>query len=394
MTYKFVDISSLFERFAIDAFDIVSGMKEAEKEYTGFFGDSPREIYAKVVQNKVETKVFVRCVDRHEYGFSDKEYQKSYTYYRYFLPLDALKELEKDFVSFEEKDRIENFLYKFGKFSDFDDFEFFHMGTLTSGDNKGLIGITDYGDEVRGKFFRPLRKGEGLTIKGIKVPVPDLNINPIPDISDKDVEEAQKNFEKEVEKYKKDGRVKQFDEGTMNRLFNVRTSKELREKIKKDVESRTNSLQEKKTTLPKVPDFLKQPAVPNVERQYSVYKDKLYRYSGDFKYDDQIEEILEEIDFELIAKMARIKYRDLESPKANYEEGELALILKNDAEELLRELVKDNCGRVSCGLFTAYNDGGVLSLEFTPEGWEASTEPLCFEEDALDLNTLKFTNID
>jgi len=351
MTYKFVDIASLFERFAIDAFDIVSGMKEAEKEYKGFFGDSPREIYAKVVQNKVETKVFVRVVDRHEYGFAT---DTLCTMYRYFLPLDALKELEKDFVSFEEKDRIENFLYKFGKFSDFDDFEFFHMGTLTSGDNKGLIGITDYGDEVRGKFFRPLRKGECLTIKGIKVPVPSLNINPIPSLPKDAVDKAIENFDKEVEKSEKSERM---------------------EKIHDRIRDRSNAFYG---------------MTGKQDAQYSVYNDKLYKYTGDFKYNDQIKEILEEIDWDVIAQMARIKYRSLESPKANYPEESLISMFKEDVERMFRELIEFNSGRVSCGLFTVYNDGGVLSLEFTPEGWEGNPDDENYVTEETELDKIKF----
>ena len=357
MTYKFVDISSLFERFAIDAFDIVSGMKEAEKAYTGYFGDSPREIYAKVVQNKVETKAFVRAIDRHEYGFAQDVRS---TMYRYFLSLDTLKELEKDFVSFEEKDKIENFLYKFGKFSDFDDFEFFHLGTLTSGDDKGLIGITDDGLEVRGKFFRPLRKGEGLTIKGIKVPVPSLNINPIPSLPKDAVDKAIENFDKEVEKSEKSER--------MDKIM---------DKIQKNIRDRSNS-------------FYGTVAIPpQHDVQYSVYKDKLYKYTGDFKYNDQIKEIMEEFDWNTVATMARIKYRSLESPKANYPDESLISMFKEDVERMLRELIELNCGRVSCGLFSVFNDGGCLSLEFTPEGWAGSD---CgeFKTEEIELNKIKF----
>jgi hypothetical protein len=276
--------------------------------------------------------------------------------YRYFLPLDALNGLEKEYLSFEEKDKISNFLYKIGKFSDFEDFEFFHVGTLTDGDNHGLIGITDYGDEVRGKFFRPLRKGEGLTIKGIKVPVPDLNINPIPSLPKDAVDKAIENFDKEIEKSEKSERM---------------------EKIQKNIRDRSNSL-------------YGAIAVPPLEDvQYSVYKDKLYKYTGDFKYNDQIKEIMEEFDWNTVATMARIKYRVLESPKANYPDESLISMFKEDVERMLRELIELNCGRISCGLFTVYNDGGCLSLEFTPEGWEGSDGGE-FKTEETELDKIKF----
>lgn len=351
MAYKFVDISSLFERFSINAFDIVSGQKEAEKEYTGYFGDSPREIYVKVVQNKVETKTFVRDIDIHEYGFATDVRS---TLYRYFLPLDALKVLEKDYVSFEEKDKIGNFLFKFGKFSDFEDFEYFHMGTLISGDDNGLIGITDNGEDVRGKFFRPLRDGEGLTIKGIKVPVPALNITPIPPLPREDVDKAIDNFNKEVENSEKSDRMD-----------------EIHDRIRK----RSNA-------------FYGMTGKQDV--QYSVYKDKLYKYTGVFNYESQIKEIMEEFDWTTVAQMARIKYRSLGSNKANYPEESLISMFKEEVERMLRELLELNCGRVSCGLFTVYNDGGVLSLEFTPEGWEGSTEEENIVSEEIDLADIKF----
>jgi hypothetical protein len=355
MTYKFVDIASLFERFAVDAFDIVSGMKEAEKEYKGFFGDSPREIYAKVVQNKVETKVFVRVVDRHEYGFAT---DTLCTMYRYFLPLDALNELKKDYVSLddleENKSALDNFLYKFGRFSNQEDFSSSKVGTLVGSNENSLIGISDEGEKVYGIFFRPLRKDEGLTIKGIKVPVPDLNINPIPSLPKDAVDKAIENFDKEVEKSEKSDRM---------------------EKIHDRIRRRSNA-------------FYGMTGKQDV--QYSVYKDKLYKYIGDFKYEDQIKEIMEEFDWCTVAQMARIKYRSLESPKANYPDESLISMFKEDAERMLRELIELNCNRVACGLFTVYNDGGVLSLEFTPEGWEGSSDEEDSEAEEIELNRIKF----
>ena len=364
MTYKFVDISSLFERFAIDAFDIISGQRKIEEKYTGFFGDSPREIYAKVVQNKVETKIFVRCIDTHNYGFSDKEFQKSYDYYRYFLPLDALKELEKDYVSLDDlevnKNAIDNFLWKLGKFSNQEDFSSSKIGTLVGSNENSLVGISDDGENIYGIFFRPLREGEGLTIKGIKVPVPDLNITPIPPLPREEVNKAIDNFDKEVEDYRD--------------AVSVNQGKFL-DKIEKDLREGSENLLALHANPPEV--------------QYSVYKDKLYKYTGDFKYDDQINEIMEEFDWRIVVPMARIKYRDLESPKAKYPEDDLISMLKDDAEKVLIDLVQANCGRVSCGLFTAHNDGGCLSLDFTPESWEGSDNSDCRTE-SVELSKIEF----
>ncbi len=321
MTCRFDDINNLFNKFAIDAFDIVSGAKEVEKEYKGFFGDSVREIYTKVVWNDIYTKFFVHDADRHEYGFADDvHYDKVF---RFFLPLDALDELEKDYVSFEDlkndKNALDNFLWKLGKFSNQEDFSSSNVGTLAGSNERSLVGINDNGENIYGNFFKPLREDEGFVIKGVKVPVSALNITPIPPFPREEVDKAIDNFDKEVKNYKKSKRID------------------------------------------KIQDV-----------QYSVYKNKLYKYTGDFKYKDQIEEIMEELDWNLIAKMARIKYIDLESPKGNYLEENLILILKGDAKAILEELVENNCGRVSCGLFTAHNDGGCLSLDFTPEGWEGS----------------------
>ena len=358
MTYKFVDISSLFERFAIDAFDIISGQRKIEEKYTGFFGDSPREIYAKVVQNKVETKIFVRCIDTHNYGFSDKEFQKSYDYYRYFLPLDALKELEKDYVSLDDlevnENAIDNFLWKLGKFSNQEDFLSSKIGTLVGSNENSLVGISDDGENIYGIFFRPLREGEGLTIKGIKVPVPALNITPIPPLPREDVDKAIDNFNKEVEKSEKSKRM---------------------DKIQKNIRDRSNA-------------FYGMTGKQDV--QYSVYKDKLYKYTGDFKYNDQIKEIMEEFDWNTVAVMARIKYRTLESPKANYPDESLISMFKEDVERMLRELIELNCGRVSCGLFTVFNDGGCLSLEFTPEGWEGNPDDENYVTEEIELDKIEF----
>lgn len=361
MTYKFVDISSLFERFAIDAFDIISGQRKVEeKGYTGYFGDSPREIYVKVVQNKIETKRFVRCIDTHEYGFSevlDKGYQETYTYYRYFLPLDTLNELEKDYVSLddleENKNALDNFLWKLGKFSNQEDFSSSTIGTLVGSNENSLVGISDNGENIYGIFFRPLREGEGLTIKGIKVPVPSLNITPIPPLPREDVDKAIDNFDKEVEKSEKSERM---------------------DKIHDKIRKRSNAFYG---------------MTGNQDVQYSVYKDKLYKYTGNFNYEDQIKEIIEEFDWTTVAQMARIKYRSLGSTKANYPEDTLISMFKDDVERILRELVELNCGRVSCGLFTVFNDGGCLSLEFTPEGWEGSDNSNIITEE-IELNKIEF----
>lgn len=352
MTYKFVDIASLFERFAIDAFDIVSGMKEAEKEYKGFFGDSPREIYAKVVQNKVETKVFVRVEDRHEYGFAT---DTLCTMYRFFLPLDALNGLEKEYLSFEEKDKISNFLYKIGKFSDFEDFEFFHVGTLTDGDNHGLIGITDEGDEVRGKFFRPLRKGESLTIKGIKVPVPSLNITPVPSLRDEDVEEAQKNFEKEVGKYKKEENFKNIGK-VLDHMFNI--TKE---------------------------------GLGDIRYMADNSENVIYKYIGDFKYEEQVKDILDNFNWELTLKLARIVYKTKDTEdRSKLSDADLLEALKYDALFVLRRVYIERGDYYSYGLFTAENSGGVLSLDFTPVSWEHCNTELECDEKKVDLNKIKF----
>ena len=65
-------------------------------------------------------------------------------------------------------------------------------------------------------------------------------------------------------------------------------------------------------------------------------------------------------------------------------------MFKEDVERMFRELIEFNSGRVSCGLFTVYNDGGVLSLEFTPEGWEGNPDDENYVTEETELDKIKF----
>lgn len=363
MAYKFSEIRNLFGKFSIDALNIASGEKELQPSYVGYFGDSQREIYVKVVKNIVETKSFIQLPEQHEYGFGTGDNNELF---RYFLPKEAIDSLTSDIVSADDTEfRIRELCWEIGKFSDTDDFLNFKVGTLTGfskleGSQKlTLDGITDDGEEIHGHFFRPLIKGEKLTINGVVIPVPYLNITPIPPLPREEVNKAIDNFDKEVEKY--------------NEL--IPGKKKFLDKIEEDLRKGSKAL-------------LALHANP-VDVKYAVYKDKLIKYTGDFKYEEQIKDILEIFDWDLVAVMARIKLRDLNSNKGNYPLSDLISMLKDNAESTLKDLLKTGLGRLSSGFFTSHNDGGRLSLDFTPESCEGSVK-YEFKTEETELDKIKF----
>ncbi len=90
-------------------------------------------------------------------------------------------------------------------------------------------------------------------------------------------------------------------------------------------------------------------------KSYFVYRNKVYSASGDFKYKEQIEEILKNFDFKKVKKVMKVmkfKYKD-KLTKEN---------LKKTARMCLETASKnDYC---SCGRFEAINNGGLLSLRY------------------------------
>lgn len=107
-------------------------------------------------------------------------------------------------------------------------------------------------------------------------------------------------------------------------------------------------------------------------KSYYVSKNKVYSVNGDFKYKEQIEEILENFDFKKVKKVMKtmgFEYKD-KITKEN---------LKKNARMCLETAVKnDYC---SCGRFEAFNIGGLLSLRFYIDMWDIDADYL---EDYLD----------
>ncbi len=314
--------------------------------FRGFFGNSMREIFANVLQdNNLELKIRINP------DTQKKSFYYNGSYYKYFLSKDLIQN-ERRIYSVE--DNVASVLYMIGYLSD----SYINLNssgiicTLIGKSNHLLAGATDSGSRVFGKYFTPLteeeRKDHDIEKRSVKLDnVPLITIKPIPDVPKELVEEQIKDFEKV--KKEQEERYQKINEDDFRRLEN------LGPKIN------TDDINKK----------LKEPSInPNDSKRelssnrYNVYKGILYIHSGDFKYKEQIDDIIESYDFDLAEKIARVFYEEKKSPLA--ENLSLKEILKRSAVSALERVSSYDIDTCSCGLMTAYNNSGILTLEFNP----------------------------
>lgn len=121
------------------------------------------------------------------------------------------------------------------------------------------------------------------------------------------------------------------------------------------------------------PMFMKDEAKAHEEKQYNNRpqyeidheRGIVYKTTGDFKYKEQIEDILNEFDFKLASQI--LELIDIERTEEE---------LKKLARELLENAIDHN--RSACGGLCATNVSGLLTLYVDICEWEA-----CVEQDTI-----------
>lgn len=319
--------------------------------FRGFFGNSLREIFANVLLDKnLDLNVKINPDTKKKSFFFEG------SYYKYFLSKELIN--SKDRV-YWVGDNISSVLYMVGYLSD-SKFNMSTSGTIATLIGKSvnyLIGATDSGDKVHGEFFRPLteeeRKVNDIEKKRkVKLDnVPLITIKPIPDIPNELVEEQIKDFEKVKKDQEK--RYQKINEDDFRRLENLGPKINIDDISKKLKESNPESNSETESN----------------SYRFSIFNEYIYIHVGDFNYKKQIDDIIENFNFDLAEKMARVFYTEKNSPLAD--NSSLKEVLKRSGLSALERVSMKNNDICTCGVMTAYNNGGILSLEFNPLPYES-----------------------
>lgn len=105
----------------------------------------------------------------------------------------------------------------------------------------------------------------------------------------------------------------------------------------------------------------------NVDYYVSAKDDMIYKIEGDFNYQAQIDDIMNNFDFKCVKKV--LKFLDIHwrnAPKTPNKEE-----IKEQALKLLHMVINEDNEYAACGCLIARKSFGHLSLTFEPTSWSA-----------------------